>query len=975
FASNKDRDNPEEELHTNFRLSRNGEFLALVAQDGNTIVHSYSPAYPQQYPDIAYGIGTMALSTDLINSNNSIRAFVPSDGSLSNAWTQLPFDDSSWLSGMPGVGFDLGPTFDPLIQLDIEATMQSVNPTAYLRLPFTVADASAVHSLRLNMQYDDGFIAYLNGQEVVSRNTSDPSAGGDRMISYTVFDDANGTALTGITMDRGGRRYVYPTHQLIGIQLIHFKAGTAVNNVVANSTPAPANGNRHVVIDGDVLLNTGSINPGGAGSPPASDPVIDNVTPANSTPGMAVVFDKALTNSVGDDLVLFELHNAGTGNGDSFHVMPLTGLGGGLSAHTVAAYDITMNDASPIATFQQFTFSPSPQSIDLFETQALNTGAVSSGFKAPATGIDLSDMGVPMGGSVTGLFFMAVGPNGGIDPVFIAGLPPASAESDEWRLSANSDRPDASALSAETIDLTSDVDVLITGTNLLAIHGMSSGSNDSDFVISPQLQLETRTFDTGVVQYFTATTPGLPNAPGSAVLGPFILDVTDERPLLNTNFTITVTAEVAETTFSLQRVDLFYRIMFNGEVTVPMRDDGISPDALAGDGLFTARFSGTLNPGEMVRWRYEAEDTDNRISREPPFLDPLDADEYFGTMADDPATNSSLLPVVHWFVEDPAAANTLAGTRGSLYFLGDFYDNILADRHGQSSGGFPKKSYDLDFNRGNRFKWKRGEGRVKDINLLTNWADKSKVRNTLGYETVALAGAPSHFAFPVRVQQNATFFSVADMVEDGDDDSLERNGLDPNGAFYKMYNRLDTAASGAEKKTRKDEDASDLQALIDGLTTGSALEQRQYAYDHVDIAQAANYYAVQSIYGNHDWGHKNYYMYRDTEGDGEWYPITWDVDLSFGHLWNPVDFYFNDELHPDNGVNIGVGNNRLRQDLYAYPAFYEMFTRRLRTLMDDILQPPGTPVEDRYYERRYDEIADLIDPAHTLSDAELDYAQ
>ena len=70
------------------------------------------------------------------------------------------------------------------------------------------------------------------------------------------------------------------------------------------------------------------------------------------------------------------------------------------------------------------------------------------------------------------------------------------------------------------------------------------------------------------------------------------------------------------------------------------------------------------------------------------------------------------------------------------------------------------------------------------------------------YEAYADAGSPSHLAFPVRVHQNGAFFAVYDFVEDGDDRWLERVGLDPEGALYKMYDKLETVADG-EKKTRK----------------------------------------------------------------------------------------------------------------------------------------------------------------------------
>ena len=50
----------------------------------------------------------------------------------------------------------------------IEAAMAEVNNTAYVRMPFNVADPSLYGGLTLNLRYDDGFVAYLNGHRVAS---------------------------------------------------------------------------------------------------------------------------------------------------------------------------------------------------------------------------------------------------------------------------------------------------------------------------------------------------------------------------------------------------------------------------------------------------------------------------------------------------------------------------------------------------------------------------------------------------------------------------------------------------------------------------------------------------------------------------------------------------------------------------------------------------------------------------------------
>lgn len=61
FASNQNRADPGQPLHTNFRLDNDGEFLALVAPDAATIAQAFTSAggqFPQQYADVSYGLVT-----------------------------------------------------------------------------------------------------------------------------------------------------------------------------------------------------------------------------------------------------------------------------------------------------------------------------------------------------------------------------------------------------------------------------------------------------------------------------------------------------------------------------------------------------------------------------------------------------------------------------------------------------------------------------------------------------------------------------------------------------------------------------------------------------------------------------------------------------------------------------------------------------------------------------------------------------
>src|SRR5204863_8651494 len=128
----------------------------------------------------------------------------------------------------------------------------------------------------------------------------------------------------------------------------------------------------------------------------------------------------------------------------------------------------------------------------------------------------------------------------------------------------------------------------------------------------------------------------------------------------------------------------------------------------------------------------------------------------------------------------------------------------------------------INFNAEYDFPFWPNEKPVKGVNLLSNYADKSKVRNTLACEYIRGSGSVGHLCFPVRVHRTSVtpaqsgFFAIADALEQGDEVFLDRLGRDPDGALYKIYNALDST-SGAEKKTRKTEGTADLQSLIDNL--------------------------------------------------------------------------------------------------------------------------------------------------------------
>ncbi len=111
----------------------------------------------------------------LCDEKTPIRVLVPQDSSLGRKWTKLVFDDAPWKLARNGVGYDEDSDYDKLIKLDIgKGKRKDEYPVGvYVRIPFEVEKPAALNSLLLDVRYDDGFVAYLNGKEVARANAPD----------------------------------------------------------------------------------------------------------------------------------------------------------------------------------------------------------------------------------------------------------------------------------------------------------------------------------------------------------------------------------------------------------------------------------------------------------------------------------------------------------------------------------------------------------------------------------------------------------------------------------------------------------------------------------------------------------------------------------------------------------------------------------------------------------------------------------
>ncbi|WP_442484295.1 CotH kinase family protein [Aeoliella sp. SH292] len=166
FASGLDRVDPSGGLHTNFSLSASGEYLALVSPGGSVVSAFGSPSqdFPSLVKNQSYGLPFESVYTQVVTPTSPASYHVPTSNAHGHAWTELSFDDSSWTSSMAAVGLtDSTNLYTPHITTSLPAGTTS----AYLRIPFEVSDPSAVLGT-LSAKFDDGFVAYLNGERIAS---------------------------------------------------------------------------------------------------------------------------------------------------------------------------------------------------------------------------------------------------------------------------------------------------------------------------------------------------------------------------------------------------------------------------------------------------------------------------------------------------------------------------------------------------------------------------------------------------------------------------------------------------------------------------------------------------------------------------------------------------------------------------------------------------------------------------------------
>ncbi|MDG2382434.1 MAG: lamin tail domain-containing protein [Pirellulaceae bacterium] len=673
FASGKDRDSADSELHTNFKLSRGGEYLALVADDGFTIVDEFDP-FPEQYDDISYGPEQTSMSEILLDPTQASRLLLPNSAATDVSaaeWTATSFDDSGWQSTSAAIGYDQSPDdgdFTTLISADGDIeSMRGQTASAYLRSAFTIpANAPSYNTLQLNMNYDDGFVAYLNGTEVASRAAPDSLTwdatataehggttasveydnfqDGDDRDDFTLVGDASWVdgrlQLTDSELNQTGAAWL--TEPLELGSNYSFTASMKIN------AHSPAGGFDPDGLGGDgmtfVLQSGGNNRLGGSGGQLGLD--------GSGMTFVAIEFDTYNTGSFDPDDSLPSHIGINTSRDGNLARIPVTRFNGepfiaGSPGPGVDTRYVWVDYDGPNQVMHVY-FSDLDQRPDS-PTLSAN--------------VDLSELF----GGVTKLwtgFTAATGAAGNTHDVLDLKLFAGAGEL---------------GLETTSINISSSANLLTTGENVLAIHGLNLAADDEDFLIRPQLTATSNTF--GDRKYFGRPTPGEINGAGEEIPPTGEVFFSNETKTFVSSFSLSLTSSGKE-----------IRYTTNGAIPNDRSTLYTGPIRISSSTRIRARaFTPDKSPGPVRSESFVKIDSSlNSFEDGQPFTSnlPIMVFESFGGNIE--SQDRLLQPVAGIFIDpgEDGAASILDepdfGGRGGMRI------------RGQSSQGFSKKQYALE---------------------------------------------------------------------------------------------------------------------------------------------------------------------------------------------------------------------------------------------------------------------------------------
>ncbi|MCZ6793074.1 MAG: lamin tail domain-containing protein [Planctomycetota bacterium] len=201
-----------------------------------------------------------AAGTTLVSSGADVGVLVPGDGSLALEWTAVDFDDSGWLAGTTGVGYERSSGYEDLIATDVETLMHGLSSSVYLRIRFFVEDPAAFSFLTLRFKYDDGYVAYLNGVQVAARNA--PAAPAWNSSARSSRSDGAAVAFEGVDITAAAAGVLQAGTNVLAIHGLNQSVTSSDLLLLPELDAAGVFGGEGVVLDGTTRVRARTLRGG-----------------------------------------------------------------------------------------------------------------------------------------------------------------------------------------------------------------------------------------------------------------------------------------------------------------------------------------------------------------------------------------------------------------------------------------------------------------------------------------------------------------------------------------------------------------------------------------------------------------------------------------------------------------------------------------------------------------------------------------